>query len=266
MMMSQSSDLKNLILLIDKNRPLLANSQYYFDLSSQAREALHMLSKYAVTITNEAEHKIEQHFYETLYWTEHSAEIEEAMGIWLWSLAYNNALLLLLDKVPVSPGELYNKLFLPRLQAFLDEIDLIQMIDQYRDVIGNSQFCFDLGSENREVLDRFAHRAHIIRRDAKQKIEDLFFEELRWATDDRTIVIPLTSYMWLLAYNTTQRIAAEGAEAVAKDVFEVIFSSKLAAYIEASARPLNTRALRYIQEYALSLLITHMRYYEKDWG
>lgn len=77
---------------------------------------------------------------------------------------------------------------------------LIRMIDEHRQNIGNSQYAFPLDSESRDILQRFSAAAHRIRDASFARIKELFWEELRWIERHEQVNELVSGYIWSLCY------------------------------------------------------------------
>lgn len=74
---------------------------------------------------------------------------------------------------------------------------LVLMIDEHRNNIGNSQFAFDLHSEIRDVVARFSNKANQIRQEACERIKYHWERSLRWDTDEPKKLVENTAiYAW----------------------------------------------------------------------
>lgn len=108
--------------------------------------------------------------------------------------------------------------------------DLILMIDKNREVIGNSQYAFDINSEARERIAFFSNGIPRIRQEAFARMDQLFWEELPWVERTDEITDLARYYTWSLVYQITfnakeQKEVFEKMEKVQKD-----FAKKMELY------------------------------------
>jgi hypothetical protein len=81
-------EIHDLILVIDKNREIIGNSQYAFDLDSEARQRIATFSNGIPRIRQEAFSRMEQLFWKELLWIEWTDEITDLVRYYTWSVIY----------------------------------------------------------------------------------------------------------------------------------------------------------------------------------
>lgn len=86
--MFADKEIHDLILMIDKNRETIGNSQYAFDLKSEARERIAFFSNGIPRIRQEAFVRMEQLFWKELLWIERTDEINDLVRYYTWSVVY----------------------------------------------------------------------------------------------------------------------------------------------------------------------------------
>lgn len=78
---------------------------------------------------------------------------------------------------------------------------LVLMIDEHRNNIGNSQYSFEPYSESREVLARFARTAHRILGESFDRIKYHWELSLIWDTNEPKKLVENTAiYTWSIAH------------------------------------------------------------------
>ncbi len=87
--------------------------------------------------------------------------------------------------------------------------------EENRRIIGNCSSAFPSSSRTYNILNKASNYAHLIRNDAKQKIEDVFLTTVYWEDDDSIVKENAQNYAWSLVYNFHESTANQ-IEAIRK--------------------------------------------------
>lgn len=83
--MSGARELQILIGALEEHRSTFGNAQYAFILNSAPRESLHDFAKSIGPILRESYIRIEELFYDALYWHDSTDEVKEHLDILIWA-------------------------------------------------------------------------------------------------------------------------------------------------------------------------------------
>jgi hypothetical protein len=78
-------ELQQLIEALEQHRSTFGNAQYAFPASSKQREVLHDFSKGIGQLLRASYQRIEELFYDTVYWHDTVDEVKEHLSILIWS-------------------------------------------------------------------------------------------------------------------------------------------------------------------------------------
>lgn len=82
--MSGSHELQHLIEALEDHRSTFGNAQYSFPTDSPHREALHDFSKHIGQVLRGSYLRVEELFYDSLYWHDSINEVKENLYILIW--------------------------------------------------------------------------------------------------------------------------------------------------------------------------------------
>src|SRR4029077_15802391 len=146
--MSGTTELKQLILMIDTHRQNIGNSQYSFPMDSENRYILQRFSATIPRMRPEAFVRIKALFWQALPWIDRPEQVAEITSDYVWSLVYP------LHFNTECHEQTYKEMVKELETAFLAELQQVANINHqtYSLIEGQGRFYFAQESEQLAML------------------------------------------------------------------------------------------------------------------